>query len=236
MRIAPDEHVISDAEAIKTICGVNSDFTRVACSASDQNLQAAILQSDIYLPLQLPECQGDVAVGHHLQRARYPPKAEMIMTFMTSKCRHGERSLAAVIEPRSISTAIYHILRNPGIYETLQHEIDTAAPGDRLGSSHITYKEASQMPCLQVCMTEAARVHPLLGHYRCLGRHRHMDVQLAGSWVPGGSQVGVPPSVTREDPGVFSVMIKNSGLSAGYSWGAENMSRYVSSRTCQRRS
>lgn len=99
MRIALDERVISDAEAIKTICGVNSDFTRVACSASDQNLQAAILQSDIYLPLQLPECQGDVAVGHHLQRARYPPKAEMIMTFMTSKWRHGERSLAAVIEP-----------------------------------------------------------------------------------------------------------------------------------------
>lgn len=118
-------------------------------------------------------------------------RTRLLTTLRTSKWKEAWGAFFGGSDTTAIylCTALYHILRNPDVYNTLQDEIGTATAGGRLSSSHITYKEASQTPYLQACIMEAAP--PPQGCATC------------GELVPDGSKVGVNPSVTPWDTGVF---------------------------------
>ncbi|KAH9217197.1 cytochrome P450 [Leptodontidium sp. 2 PMI_412] len=58
----------------------------------------------------------------------------------------------------TISTLLYHLIRNPSSYTTLQSEIDTAMP-----TTSIPFSCAQSLPCLDACIKDIFRLHPATG-------------------------------------------------------------------------
>jgi cytochrome P450 len=57
---------------------------------------------------------------------------------------------------------MYHILKDPSIYDKICTEIDIAEAAGRL-SAMISYAEAQQLPYFQAALKEAMRVRPAVG-------------------------------------------------------------------------
>lgn len=95
----------------------------------------------------------------------------------------------------------YHLMHSPDAYSRLEKEIDEAVNEGRL-SMPPTYKQASQLPYLCACITEALRIHPgaQLSLPRTVPRG---GIELCGQFIPEGYTVGINAAVMHFDQRVF---------------------------------
>lgn len=66
----------------------------------------------------------------------------------------------------SLSAILYHVLRNPAVFQRLREEVDNLCPrssGENAASSHVTFAQSQDMPYLQAVIKEALRIHPATG-------------------------------------------------------------------------
>lgn len=62
----------------------------------------------------------------------------------------------------TLSSALYHLYKNPDKLEKLRHEIDQKAKQGVI-SDPLTFQEAQDMPYLQAVIKETLRIHPAVG-------------------------------------------------------------------------
>lgn len=101
----------------------------------------------------------------------------------------------------TLSTAMYHLLKNPSTYNRLQSEIDNAAKLGKI-SDPITFKEAQELPYLQAVIKEALRIHPAVG----LPLQRIVPPEgatLVGHRFPAGTTVGIDGWVAHRNKSVY---------------------------------
>ncbi|KAL1863957.1 hypothetical protein VTK73DRAFT_6277 [Phialemonium thermophilum] len=102
----------------------------------------------------------------------------------------------------SLRSAIYHLLKDPPKLRKLVAEIDEVV-GDRdCVQQPISFAEASKMPYLQAVIKEAMRIHPAVG----LLIERYVPpagCEIAGTWLPGGTKVGINPWVLHRNKEVY---------------------------------
>lgn len=124
------------------------------------------------------------------------PTYEQIVAFVLANTMAGYATVAVAL--RSI---LYHLARNPDAYARLQREVDEAFASGALGQTH-TVAEAGKLPYLDAVVTEALRVHPVLG----LILEREVPAGgavLAGQHVPEGTVVGFNPWVIMHNREVY---------------------------------
>ena len=101
-----------------------------------------------------------------------------------------------------LRAALFFILSNNGAsYEKLIAELRGAREQGKL-SNPVTWKECKNLPYLQACVVEAERLHPAIG----LHLERTVPPQgatVCGTFVKGGTVVGMTPWVIHRDPSVF---------------------------------
>lgn len=96
----------------------------------------------------------------------------------------------------SLRAMMYHLLMNPQCLEKLVAEVDEATQG-LPRDAIVSYEIASKMPYLQAVMTEAMRIHPLVGStmQRVVP---HEGIQIGQHYIPAGVPCSpsdiVPPS------------------------------------------
>lgn len=130
----------------------------------------------------------------------------LVQTMAVSMAFAGSETTAI-----SLSSVVYHLLRNRSCYRKLQAEVDDACaaggPGrfsvdDDDAGVVVTFAEAQQLPYLHACVQEAFRLHPAPG----LPLERVVPAggaEIAGHHVPGGTIVGCSPWVIHRRPEVF---------------------------------
>ncbi|KAH6844703.1 cytochrome P450 [Chaetomium sp. MPI-CAGE-AT-0009] len=124
------------------------------------------------------------------------PTYEQIVAFVLANTMAGYATVAVAL--RSI---LYHLARNGDAYARLQREVDDAFASGALSGQH-TSAEAAKLPYLDAVVTEALRVHPVLG----LVLEREVPAGgavLAGQHVPGGTVVGFNPWVIMHNREVY---------------------------------
>jgi len=84
------------------------------------------------------------------------------MASTTSKWKPGKFSSVVVVLRPSTYPRYSTTSRDGDTYKEVQNKIDKAPEKDRIGPIHITYKEATPLSYLQVCMEEAAQDHPIV--------------------------------------------------------------------------
>ncbi|KAK4233588.1 putative cytochrome P450 oxidoreductase [Achaetomium macrosporum] len=102
----------------------------------------------------------------------------------------------------SLCAALYHLLKNPGKLRRTVEEIASVVQGRDCWRRPITFAEANRMPYLQAVLKEAMRVHPAVG----LLLERTVPPEgcmIAGTWLPGGTIVGINPWVLHRDAEVY---------------------------------
>jgi cytochrome P450 len=62
----------------------------------------------------------------------------------------------------TLSSALYHIYKDPKILQRLREELDTMENNGKI-SNPVTFQQAQNMPYLQAVVKEALRVHPAVG-------------------------------------------------------------------------
>lgn len=95
----------------------------------------------------------------------------------------------------------YYLLKNPKVYESLLHELDSAAIDGRL-SLPVKYSEAIKLPLLCACIKEAMRLHPSVA----LTMPRLSPpggMTLCNTFIPEGYRVGINPAVLHRDNEIF---------------------------------
>lgn len=100
----------------------------------------------------------------------------------------------------TLSSILYHLLKNPATYKRLQDEIDAHEAAGSI-SDPITFKEATQLPYLQAVIKEGLRIHPATG--LPLSRVVPPGVTLAGQKFPTGSTVGINAWVAHRNTSVY---------------------------------
>jgi len=102
----------------------------------------------------------------------------------------------------SLRSVLYYMLKTPHILEQVVAEINSTV-GDRDCSQHpVSLSEANQMPYLQAVIKESMRVHPAVG--LLLERVVPANgISIAGTFIPGGTVVGICPWVLHRDKRVF---------------------------------
>ncbi|KAL1865689.1 hypothetical protein Daus18300_007065 [Diaporthe australafricana] len=100
----------------------------------------------------------------------------------------------------TLKTAFYHCLRDRRIWQRLRDEILAAGPG---GAAPISYELAHSLPYLEAVVREALRILPgvsmPLERYVPEEGHRLSN----GSFLPGGSMVGVNPYLIARNKGIY---------------------------------
>lgn len=102
----------------------------------------------------------------------------------------------------SLRAILYYMLKSPPVLERVLDEINQLV-GDRdCHQSPISFAESNQMPYFQAVMKEAMRMHPAVG----LLLERVVPASgadISGTWLPGGTNVGICPWVLHRDTRVF---------------------------------
>jgi cytochrome P450 len=123
---------------------------------------------------------------------------------------------------------IYHILKEPPIYDKICAEIDAAEAAGNL-SPMITYAEAQSLPYFQAALKEAMRVRPAVG----LNITRHVPLsgtEIDGQWFPGDTRVALNAWVLHKDKAVFgedAAMFRPERWSEGGEAQAKAMERHM---------
>jgi cytochrome P450 len=118
------------------------------------------------------------------------------MTWSNSNIQAGSDTTAILL-----SALFYHLLKNPPSLATLCTEIDAAAKKGGL-SSVVTWKETRDLPYLDACVKEAARLHPPIS----LPLERvipESGTEIDGFKIPGGTRVAMNPWAVHRDRDVF---------------------------------
>lgn len=114
---------------------------------------------------------------------------------------HGAIFAGSDSTASTMQSFCYQVLRDPAIYERLQHEIDEAAGSGQL-SEMPQWTEVQALPYFQACLKETLRLRPAVG----LNITRHVPPQgaeLDGHSFPGGTRVAVNGWVLHRDESVF---------------------------------
>ncbi|QKX61811.1 uncharacterized protein TRUGW13939_08967 [Talaromyces rugulosus] len=100
----------------------------------------------------------------------------------------------------SLTSVLYHLIRNPLCLEKLRAEIDQHFSTNVSG--HIKFADAQKLPYLQACIKESLRVHPATG--LPLGRVVPKGgVTVADTFFPEGTTLGVNTWVAHANASVF---------------------------------
>ena len=104
----------------------------------------------------------------------------------------------------TLTAFFYYLLRTPGCYAKLQHELDNCLPSTSAVEPfcNTRYADARALPYLNACFQETFRMHPAFGF-----NYERIVVPsgatICGTFVPGGTVVGVNPWVVQRDPKVY---------------------------------
>ncbi|KAI9035581.1 cytochrome P450 [Aspergillus affinis] len=102
----------------------------------------------------------------------------------------------------ALRAILYYLIRHPPAMKKTQTEIDRADRAGQLGN-FISYQESvHHLPYFGAVMKEAMRLHPSIG-MTLERRVPDQGVTLAGTYIPGGTTVGVNPWVVHRDPDAF---------------------------------
>lgn len=101
----------------------------------------------------------------------------------------------------SLSSTLYHLLREPAVLQRLRDEIDDCTAQGRC-SDKVTFKESQEMPYFQAVLKEALRMHSATG--LPLWREVPSDgVEISGRFFPGGTVVGMNTWVAHYNNDIF---------------------------------
>ncbi|RDW81043.1 uncharacterized protein DSM5745_04600 [Aspergillus mulundensis] len=101
----------------------------------------------------------------------------------------------------TLTSTLYHLMRNPDTYKRLTDEVDAAYAGRSL-QTPISYNAACTLPYLKACIQEAMRLHPAVGYH--LPRVVPPGgATIAGVYIPEGYHIGINPAVVQYDKDVF---------------------------------
>ncbi|PLB49844.1 putative cytochrome P450 oxidoreductase [Aspergillus steynii IBT 23096] len=102
----------------------------------------------------------------------------------------------------ALRAILYYLICHPDAMTKAQTEIDRADQAGQL-SDPISYQESVQyLPYFGAVMKEAMRLHPSIG-MTMERRVPDEGVYLAGTYIPGGTTVGINPWVVQRDPDAF---------------------------------
>ncbi|KAK4868009.1 hypothetical protein LT330_007668 [Penicillium expansum] len=125
-----------------------------------------------------------------------------------------------------LSTTLYYILKNPGVYAALNDEIVQATQRGELSFPHISYHEASKLLYLSACIKEGARLHPSVA----LTMPRKVPsngCSISGRWIPGGVRVGINPTVVQLAKTVFGDDAEEYNPDRWLKPDADKMNKYI---------
>ncbi|KAL2812963.1 cytochrome P450 [Aspergillus granulosus] len=117
---------------------------------------------------------------------------EVIATWANSNIQAGSDTTAILL-----NALFYHLLKNPSSLHKLVSEID-AAPL----SPCTTWKESRDLPYLDACVKEAARLHPPIS----LPLERVVPdggMEVNGIAIPAGTRIGMNPWAVHRDQDIF---------------------------------
>jgi cytochrome P450 len=101
----------------------------------------------------------------------------------------------------SLRAIFYYLCRTPSAHSKLLAEIDHADREGRL-SDPVTFAEAQELKYFQAVVKEALRMHPAVGFL--LERVvPHGGAEVCGTWLAGGTIVGINPWVVARDKEVY---------------------------------
>lgn len=101
----------------------------------------------------------------------------------------------------SLSSILYHLLREPTALQRLRDEIDAFTAQGRC-SDKVTFKESQEMPYFQAVLKEALRIHSATG--LPLWREVPSDgAEISGRFFPGGTVVGINTWVAHYNDDIF---------------------------------
>ncbi|KAL4783817.1 cytochrome P450 [Aspergillus varians] len=121
---------------------------------------------------------------------------DAIMTWANSNIQAGSDTTAILL-----NALFYHLLKSPASLATLRAEIDNAAEKGHL-SEIVTWKETRDLPYLDACVKEAARLHPPIS----LPLERVVPdsgTEVNGILIPGGTRVAMNPWSVHRDQDAF---------------------------------
>ncbi|KAF9875111.1 hypothetical protein CkaCkLH20_07377 [Colletotrichum karsti] len=101
----------------------------------------------------------------------------------------------------SLSGMMYNLCKHPHAMQRLRKELDDAAADGSI-SNPITFREAQALPYLQAVIKESLRVHPATG-FTMPRVVPEGGRQLAGSFLPEGTVVGINAWVAHHNEEVF---------------------------------
>ena len=102
----------------------------------------------------------------------------------------------------SLRSVFYYLLKNYDILKKVVQEIDEVVRDRDCCQHPISFAESNRMAYLQAVLKEAMRMHPAVG--LLLERSVPKDgCIIAGTWLPGGTIVGISPWVMHRDRQVF---------------------------------
>ncbi|KAL4940291.1 hypothetical protein BDV06DRAFT_213603 [Aspergillus oleicola] len=128
------------------------------------------------------------------KNSNLPPDA--IATWANSNIQAGSDTTAILL-----NALFYHLLKNPSSLARLRSELDNASAQNHL-SEIVTWKETRDLPYLDACVKEAARIHPPIS----LPLERivpQSGVEIAGAHIPGGTRVAMNPWAVHRDTDIF---------------------------------
>ena len=122
--------------------------------------------------------------------------ADAVATWANSNIQAGSDTTAILL-----SALFYHLMKNPSSLAKLRLEIDDAFTEGRL-SDIASWKETRNLPYLDACVKEAARIHPPIS----LPLERivpESGAEIAGVHMPGGTRIAMNPWPVHRDKNIF---------------------------------
>ena len=115
---------------------------------------------------------------------------------------HGAIFAGSDSTASTMQTFMWNVLNNEAIYERLTKEILHADQAGNLGEIVAWEKSQRYLPYFQACLKEAMRIGPAVGLaiYR---RVPALGAEIDGTFVPGGTEVGVNAWVLHRDRDYF---------------------------------
>lgn len=172
----------------------------VAFALSRQNVRKEHQRRDSHIDSTRPESQ-DLLKKFLQAQASHPETVtdKEVLGLGISMVLAGSETTAI-----TLTVCLYHILRNPRIYATLQKELDTELRNDDgVGSAGakepvsadvkkpVSFRAAQKLPYLDACIKETFRIHPAARFSPERVLPPHETATIADHHVPGGTVVGV---------------------------------------------